>query len=148
MTLKRRLGRLEPFAVGRWHEAWERLAAKQREHTENLTLTKIDDIKVLLPDITEADLDDAGWNFACLAGFTNADDFMLWFKAYDLPDNEPPDLTKWPDTIPVPPAELPGTQEKIEPYLVSEDVLERACAQASMFLLASARAVREFQAVP
>lgn len=100
-------------------------------------------LETALPGLSSEDVDAEGIVFLQRLGVTQYRAFEAWFKPYELPEDDPPDLTSWPDMIPMPPDEPQEDWERVAPYMTSENVIEQLAAQLYLFMLASARAVRE-----
>lgn len=103
-------------------------------------------LEAALPGLSSDDVDAEGAAFLERLGVTQYRVFEAWFQSYELPEDDPPDLTSWPELIPMPPEEPPGDWERIAPYMTSENVIEKLAAQLYLFMLAAARAVREGRA--
>ena len=149
MTRRRRLAKLEADTLERWHKAWELSAVIFDRHTSKIAVNATDLLKRLeveRPDLSSDDIEAEGVAFLESLGVRQYREFEAWFKSYELPEDDPPDLSMWPSDIPTPPDELPGEWNKAAPFMASEDVVRRLAAQIFCFLLAMARATREEQA--
>lgn len=149
MTLKTRLGKLEAPVTERWREAWEQHAVLFDKHVTGFMTLDLDDLAQRLEaacpglsaDEQQAEID----NFLDRLGLTAHRAFTAWFELYGeyMPDVDPPDLSRWPHTIPTPPDEPPGDWETVKPYRDSENVIAQLGAEGYTVILATARAVRE-----
>jgi hypothetical protein len=146
MTKAKRLAALEVDTITAWRSAWEQSAVTFEKHLRGLNIDAADLLRRLdveRPDITAADVEQESRAFLEDIGITAFDEFAAWFKSYELPDLDRPDLAVWPSDIPTPPAEVDGAWEITKPFQSCDDAVQRLAAQSYLFLLATARAVRE-----
>lgn len=150
MRLKRRLDKLEPFAIERWRKAWEHSAMVFEKHVGSIFTDESDAIRDALlkahPELDANEVELRGVAFLESLGVTQYRAFEAWFNSYELPDDDPPDLSVWPSDIPAPPDERPGEWDKTASYRGSDEPIHRLAAELYLFLLATARATREEQA--
>ena len=149
MRLRGRLDKLETETVAHWREAWEQHAVLFDKHTAGFMSFDLDDLARRLEaacprlsgDEQQAEID----RFLDSLGITAHRAFTAWFGLYDvhMPEADPPDLSRWPHAIPMPPDEPPGDWEKVKPYLDAENVIEQLGAQGYTVILGVGRAVRE-----
>jgi hypothetical protein len=146
MTKAKRLAALEVDTITAWRSAWEQSAVTFERHLSGLHIDTADLLQRLereQPGITADDIEQEGRAFLKDIGITAFDEFAAWFKSYKLPDPERPDLAVWPSDIPPPPAEVDGESDMTKPFQNCDDAVQRLAAQSYLFLLATARAVRE-----
>ncbi len=148
MTLRaaKRLAALEVDTITAWRSAWEQSAVTFEKHLRGLHIDSADLLRRLereRPDIGAADIEQEGRAFLKDIGITAFDELAAWFKSYELPDLDRPDLAVWPSDIPTPPAEVDGESDMTKPFQNCDDAVQRLAAQSYLFLLATARAVRE-----
>jgi hypothetical protein len=146
MTKAKRLAALEVDTITAWHRAWEQSAVTFEKHLRGLNIDTADLLRRLereRPDITADDIELESRAFLKDIGITAFDELATWFKSYELPDPDRPDLAIWPSDIPTPPAEVDGSWEITKPFQSCDDAVQRIAAQIYLFLLATARAVRE-----
>jgi hypothetical protein len=146
MTKAKRLAALEVDTITAWRSAWEQSAVTFEKHLRGLHIDTADLLRRLereRPDITAADIEQESRAFLKEIGVTAFDEFAAWFKSYKLPDLDRPDLAIWPSDIPTPPAEVDGAWQITQPFRNCDDAVPRIAAQIHLFLLATARAVRE-----
>jgi hypothetical protein len=146
MTKAKRLAALEVDTITAWHRAWEQSAVTFERHLRGLNIDTADLLRRLdveRPGITAADIEQESTAFLKDIGITAFDEFAAWFKSYKLPDLDRPDLAVWPSDIPTPPAEVSGAWDMTLPFQSCDDAVPRIAAQVYLFLLATARAVRE-----
>ncbi len=146
MTKARRLAALEVDTITAWRSAWQQSAVTFEKHLRGLNIDTADLLRRLereRPGITAADIEQEGGAFLKDIGVTAFDEFAAWFESYELPDLDRPDLAVWPGDIPTPPAEVSGSYEITKPFQSCDDAVMRLAAQSYLFLLATARAVRE-----
>lgn len=150
MNLKTRLDRLEQPAVERWRKAWEYSATIYDKHAGDIftdTAEAFNDaLQKAHPELDANEIEARMVAFLEGLGVTQYRVFEAWFNSYDLPDDDPPDLTRWPSDTPAPPDELPGEWKKAALYRDSGEPIPRMAAELYLFLLATARATREQQA--
>lgn len=149
VTRKRRLAKLEADNLDRWRRAWERSVVSFDKYAGNILIDPADlrqRLEAALPGLSSDDVEAEGVAFLKRLGVTQYRAFEGWFKSYELPRDDPPDLTSWPNMIPMPPDEQPGDWQRVMPYTASENIIEQLAAQLYLFMLASARAQREYQA--
>ncbi len=142
----KRLAALEVDTITAWRSAWEQSAVTFEKHLRGLHIDTADLLRRLereRPDITAADIELESRAFLKDIGVTAFDELAAWFKSYELPDLDRPDLAIWPSDIPTPPAEVSGSWEMTKPFQSCDDAVPRIAAQIYLFLLATARAVRE-----
>lgn len=60
------------------------------------------------PELSSDDVDAEGIAFLERLGVTQYRAFEAWFKSYELPRDDPPDLASWPEMILMPPDEPLG----------------------------------------
>ncbi len=146
MTKAKRLAALEVDTITAWRSAWEQSAVTFEKHLRGLNIDTADLLRRLereRPGITAADVEQEGTAFLNDIGITAFDELAAWFKSYKLPDLDRPDLAVWPSDIPTPPAEVDGESDMTKPFQNCDDAVQRLAAQSYLFLLATARAVRE-----
>lgn len=147
MTRKSRLGKVEALALKKWRKAWERNAIIFDKHAGDIFTDEAETLREAwlsaCPELDEAELWRQGGAFLESLGVAQYEVFEMWFDSYDLPEDEPPDLTRWPSDIPAPPDESPGEWEKVARYRGSDEPVQRLAAEVYLFLLATARAARE-----
>jgi hypothetical protein len=146
MTKAKRLAALEVDTISAWHRAWEHSAVTFERHLRGLNIDTADLLRRLereRPGITAADVEQESTAFLNDIGITAFDELAAWFKSYKLPDLDRPDLAVWPSDIPTPPAEVSGSFEITKPFQSCDDSVQRIAAQSYLFLLATARAVRD-----
>jgi hypothetical protein len=146
MTKAKRLAALEVDTITAWRSAWEQSAVTFEKHLRGLNIDTADLLRELereQPGITADDIEQEGRAFLKDIGITAFDELAAWFKSYKLPDLDRPDLAVWPSDIPTPPAEVDGAWEITKPFQNCDDAVQRLAAQSYLFLLATARAVRE-----
>ncbi len=146
MTKVKRLAALELDTITAWHRAWQQSAVTFERHLRGLNIDTADLLQRLereRPGITADDIEQEGKAFLKDIGITAYDEFAAWFKSYELPDPDRPDLAAWPSDIPMPPAEVDGEKEIAKPFHSCDAAVPRMAAQVFMFFLAAARAVRE-----
>ncbi len=146
MTKAKRLAALEVDTITAWRSAWEQSAVTFDKHLRGLHIDTADLLRRLereRPDITAADIEQESRAFLKDIGITAYDELAAWFKSYELPDLDRPDLAVWPGDIPTPPAEVDGESDMTKPFQSCDDAVQRLAAQSYLFLLATARAVRE-----
>lgn len=117
-------------------------------HTSDIAVNTDDLLRRLAverSDLSSDDIEAEGVAFLKALSVRQYRGFKAWFKSYELPEDDLPDLSMWPSDIPMPPDELLGEWDKAVPYMKSEDVIEQLSAQLYCFLLATARATREEQ---
>lgn len=143
-----RLAKLEADALTAWRQAWERSAVIFDRHAGEILMDPPDlqhRLEAALPGMSGDDVEAEGVAFLESLGVTQYRAFEAWFRSYELPEDDPPDLTRWPSDIPMPPDEPPGDWQRVAPYMTSENVIEQLATQLYLFMLATARAVREEQ---
>lgn len=116
MTLKNRLAKLEAPTVKRWHEAWEQSAVIFEKHAGSIvdimdTPGFVERLTAARPGSTGDEVEAEAQAFLERLGVTQYRDFETWFGTYEVPEDNPPDLSVWPHTIPTPPDEPPGDWE-------------------------------------
>ena len=134
VSLSRRLQRLEEPQLTTWRNQWADFAYAFRRHV------RVD----LLDYAKEHAIDDeSAWReYAASVGVLETGD---WLEASDLmpADPERPDLTLWPDRLPVPPEEPEGVREHLERDQATGEQPRAAFAALGLVLLGIADAVRE-----
>ncbi len=111
MTKAKRLAALELDTISVWHRAWEQSAVTFERHLRDLHIDADDLLRRLereRPDATADAIEQQARAFLQDIGITTYDDLAAWFKSYELPDPDRPDLAVWPSDIPTPPAEVDG----------------------------------------
>lgn len=150
VSRKTRLEKLEQPAVERWRKAWESHAVIFDKHAGDIFTDEAETLRETwlsaYPELDEAELWRQGGAFLESLGVAQYEVFEAWFNSYDIPEDDPPDLTRWPSDIPAPPNESPGEWEKVAPYRDSDEPVQRLAAEVYLFLLATARAAREERA--
>ena len=150
MTHKSRLEKVEALTLEKWRKAWERSATIYDKHVGDIftdtTKALNDALAKAHPELDANDIELKGVVFLESVGVIQYRVFEAWFNSYEFPEDDPPDLTRWPSDIPAPPDELPGEWEKATPYRDSDEPIQRLAAELYLFLLATARATREEQA--
>lgn len=103
MRLKARLDKLEPLAVERWRKAWERSAAIYDRHAGDIFTDTAEAFNEALqkahPELDANEIEARMVAFLEGLGVTQYRVFEAWFNSYDLPEDDPPDLTHWPSDI-------------------------------------------------
>lgn len=146
MRQSNRLAKLEADTLERWRKAWECSAVIFDKHTNGIVvdpLGLLQKLEIERPDLSSDDVEAEGVAFLESLGVTQYPAFWSWFNSWSLPEDDPPDLTRWPSGIPEPPDELPGEWNMAAPYRHSSEPVEQLAAQLYLFMLAAARAVRE-----
>lgn len=119
MRHKSRLAKLEQPAVERWRKAWERNATIYDKHAGDIFTDTVeafnDALQKAHPELDANEIEARMVAFLEGLGVTQYRMFEVWFNSYDIPDDDPPDLTRWPSDIPAPPDELPGEWENMVP---------------------------------
>ncbi len=148
MTLKSRLGKLEPGAIEAHSLAWARYWQLHDHHAEPVDVK----IRKSLATFTKAcelsddDFDLLWERHGPLDPWVLA--FNGWADAYDRtcpPANTTPALASWPHAFPEPPPEPPGLYAELEATTQDPEPSRQACALMSLVILGNARAVRDFQ---
>jgi hypothetical protein len=105
-----RLAKLEANTLTAWRQAWERSAVVFDKHAGEILIDPPDlqrRLEAALPGLSSNDVEAEGVAFLERLGVTQYRAFEAWFKSYELPRDDPPDLTSWPEMIPMPPDEPP-----------------------------------------
>lgn len=149
MKQAKRLAKLEAETLTAWRQAWERSAVIFDKHTGSILVDPLDlqgRLEAAFQGLSSDDVDAEGVAFLERLGVTQYRAFEAWFKSYELPEDDPPNLKSWPEMIPTPPDEPSGDWQRVMPYMTSRNVIEQLAAQLYLFMLASARAQREYKA--
>ncbi len=148
MTLKSRLGKLEPGAREAHERAWERYWQLHDHHAEPVDGM----IRKSLASFAEAcelsddDFDLLWERHGPLAPWVAV--FNDWADRHQRicpPPNTTPALSAWPHAFAQPPAEPPGLYAELEAQTQGPDPGKQTCALMSLVILGNARAVRDFQ---
>ncbi len=148
MTLKSRLGKLEPGAIEAHERAWARYWRLHHHHAEPVDV-KIRGAMAAFAEACELsdDLFDLLWeSHGPLAPWVLA--YNDWADAHQRicpPPNVTPALASWPHAFPEPPPEPPGLYLELERHTQDSEPGRQACALMSLVILGNARAVRDFQ---
>jgi len=149
VTRKSRLEKVEARALEKWRKAWERSATIYDKHAGDIftdTAEAFNDaLQKAHPELDANEIEARMVAFLEGLGVTQYRVFEAWFNSYDIPEDDPPDLTCWPSDIPAPPDERPGEWEKAVLHRHSAEPIPRLAAELYLFLLATARATREEQ---
>jgi hypothetical protein len=132
MSRLKRLEQLETDTLTAWRQAWERSAVVFDRHVGEILIDPPDlqrRLEAALPGLSSDDVEAEGVAFLEGLGVTQYRAFEAWFKSYKLPEDDPPDLTSWPEMIPTPPDEPPGDWRRVAPYTTSENVVKQLAAQ-------------------
>lgn len=149
MTLKARLGRLEPSAREAHRAAWKRFWKLHARHSEPVEKLVWD--RELLEEVVY--MNDAEYlrfwgDFNEVADPTGTYDLGGWGAVYDEACPEPgtvPPLAMWPHGLPSPPAEPVGLWGRLETLTDDHDPATRLRAALSLLVMADARTVHTFK---
>lgn len=140
MRLSARLEKLETPILERWHKAWEQSVVIFDKHAGAILIDPpdlLDRLQASRPDLFIGTPDDAieaeGVAFLESLGVAEYRTFETWFNSWELAEDDPPDLTNWPEMIPMPPDEPAGDWQRVAPYMASEDVIEQLAAQLYVY---------------
>lgn len=149
MSLKARLGRLEPSAREAHQAAWKRFWRLHAGHAEPVQKLLRD--RELLEEVAymnDAEYERFWGDFNQRTHPTGTCDLGGWHAVYDQLVPEPdtvPVLSVWPHGLPSPPAEPPGLWNRLETLTDDHDPATRLRAALSLLVMANARSVRTFK---